>query len=138
MDGLPALLGIESGGSEQPRSLLRGLPLVVGPCSATSAGPPRAGRPAAAPVGPFKRYCDKMKFFDCSSAEEQARRYSDCDKATPSQVEFFSGCAGSSICDPACRTSITPASQPKEGGGGSSSTCTSACEKLISCSFIAI
>jgi hypothetical protein len=80
-----------------------------------------------------------MKFFQCNSADEQARCYGDCDAATPSQIELFTGCADNSICDPQCRTRIQPPEKAKQGGGGASaSTCTEACDKLVSCSLIPV
>jgi hypothetical protein len=85
-----------------------------------------------------------MKFFDCSSAEEQARCYADCDSATPQQIEVFTACAENSICDPECRTSIVPKESSSSGGGGgggggaSTSSCSTACTKLVECSFIPV
>lgn len=79
-----------------------------------------------------------MKFFQCNSAEEQARCYADCEKATPSQIEVFNACAQNSICDPSCRTNIQPAGGTAGGGGASSSSCTTACDKLVSCSAIKV
>lgn len=96
-----------------------------------------AGGATPAQTGNCKRGCDKMKFFDCSSAGEQAKCYADCDSATPQQIEVFTACAENSICDPECRTSIVPKEKASEGGGGASaSSCSAACDKLISCSFI--
>ncbi len=104
-----------------------------------STSPPSSGGASGAEVDRCKQSCDKMKFFDCSTAEEQARCYADCDKATPSQVQVFTGCATSSICDPACRTTIQPKDAPaSQGTGATASTCSSACDKLVSCSFIPV
>ncbi len=80
--------------------------------------------------------CDKMKFFQCSSAAELSRCYSDCDSAQPKAIDVFIACADNSICDPACRTNITPAptgssSGGSGGGGASASSCQTACTKLI-------
>lgn len=108
-------------------------------CTVTSSSPGLASSSGGASVEQVtqcKRSCDKMKFFDCNSADEQARCYGDCDKASASQVQVFVGCASNSICDPACRTNITPADQPKTGTGASGATCATACEKLVSCSFL--
>lgn len=111
-------------------------------CTVTSTGGPPGSGPGTAPpadVDRCKRSCDKMKFFACSSADEQARCYADCDTATASQIEVFTGCAESSICDPACRTKIQPAEQASQGGGGASAaTCTTACDKLVMCSLIPV
>src|SRR5437867_13062510 len=79
-------------------------------CSSTTVG--TLGGASPEQVSSCKRSCDKMKFFDCNSAEEQAACYSDCDKATPAQVEVFTGCADNSICDTACRTTIQPKAPP--------------------------
>ncbi|MBX3200965.1 MAG: hypothetical protein KF894_22690 [Labilithrix sp.] len=106
-------------------------------CTVTSSEP-GAGAPAAE-IGRCKSSCDKMKFFQCSSAAEQAACYADCDTASASQIEVFTGCAESSICDPACRTSIQPAERAQEGGGGASAaTCETACSKLVTCSLIPV
>jgi hypothetical protein len=115
-------------------------------CTETTAGPGGPGSASTADVSRCKGSCDKMKFFGCNSADEQARCYGDCDKATTSQIEIFTGCAGSSICDPACRTKITPADSSgggssggggtTGGGGATASSCSSACDKLVSCSLI--
>lgn len=114
--------------------------LVVACTVNTSSSSPSAGGATAADVDRCKSGCDKMKFFDCSSADEQARCYADCDKATPSQIQVFAGCAENSICDPSCRTTIQPkdSTQPQGGAGASASTCSTACDKLVSCSLIAI
>ena len=120
--------------------------LSVGGCSSTtSAGPGSSGTGSgsggatAVETDRCKHSCDKMKFFDCSSAEEQARCYGDCDKATSSQIEVFNGCAENSICDPQCRTTIQPKESAETGGGGASATtCTAACDKLVSCNKIPV
>lgn len=123
--------------------------LVIGGCSSTTSADPggssggstggAGGGASAADIDRCKAACDKMKFFQCSSAEEQARCYADCDKASTSQIEVFTGCAENSICDPACRTSIQPKETTKGGGGGASaSTCATACDKLVSCSLIPV
>ncbi len=83
--------------------------------------------------------CDKMKFFQCSSADQLAKCYSDCDSAPPKSIDVFIACAENSICDPACRTNITPppsssssgGSGTTGGGGVSASSCQSACTKII-------
>ncbi|MBX3261157.1 MAG: hypothetical protein KF782_15845 [Labilithrix sp.] len=111
--------------------------LVVGGCTVTSSEP-GSGAPAAE-TGRCKNACDKMKFFKCSSAAAQAACYADCDSASASQIEVFIGCAESSICDPACRTSIQPEERGQAGGGGASAaTCETACDKLVSCSLIPV
>ena len=118
--------------------------LLLAACSSTTntASPGSSSGATGAQVDRCKTSCDKMKFFDCSSAAEQARCYDDCGKATPSQIEVFTGCAENSICDPECRTTIQP--KPAEGqpaptgGGATASTCTSACAKLVECSFIKV
>lgn len=110
--------------------------LTVGGCTVTSSEP-GAGAPAAE-VGRCKNACDKMKFFKCSSAAEQAACYADCDSASASQIEIFTACAENSICDPACRTSIQPAERAEDGGGASAATCETACSKLVSCNFIPV
>src|SRR5689334_1069419 len=74
----------------------------------TSSSPPNGSGASSADVSRCKTSCDKMKFFECSSADEQARCYSDCDKASPAQIQVFTGCAENSICDPECRTTIQP------------------------------
>jgi hypothetical protein len=120
--------------------------LTIAGCTATATGGPGSsgtgtgtGGATAADTSRCKSSCDKMKFFDCSSAAEQARCYADCDTATTSQIEVFTGCAESSICDPECRTSIQPKDAPKTGGGGASAaTCATACDKLVSCSLIPV
>jgi hypothetical protein len=125
--------------------LLSILPIVVAlGCSVTTNaadgnGGQSTGGATSAQTGDCKRGCDKMKFFDCSSAEEQAKCYADCDSATPQQIEVFTACAENSICDPECRTSIVPKEKASAGGGGAStSSCSTACDKLISCSFIPV
>lgn len=115
--------------------------LALGACTVDNSISPGSGQSSgggasADEVDRCKKSCDKMKFFDCSSADEQARCYADCEKATASQVQVFTGCAESSICDPECRTTIQPKDAPKQGSGGSSSSCVTACEKLTSCSLI--
>ena len=124
--------------------------LVTAACSSTTSADPGAssgggggggggGGATASQVDACKKSCDKMKFFQCSSAEEQARCYADCEKASASQIEVFTGCADNSICDPACRTSIQPKeTQQSAGGGASASTCGTACDKLVSCSLIPV
>jgi hypothetical protein len=109
------------------------------PGSSGSSGNPASGGASAAQIGQCKESCDKMKFFGCNSAEEQARCYADCEAASASQIELFNGCAGNSICDPACRTSIEAKAPDGTGGGGATaSSCASACDKLVSCSFIPV
>jgi hypothetical protein len=119
--------------------------LTMGACSSTTAGDPGSssgastGGATAADTSRCKRSCDKMKFFECNSADEQARCYGDCNAATPSQIEIFTGCADSSICDPQCRTTIQPKETAQSGGGGASAaTCSSACDKLVTCSLIPV
>jgi hypothetical protein len=109
-------------------------------CTSTTDGgsTPGTGGASSQQVGQCKSGCDKMKFFDCSTAEELARCYGDCDKATPSQIEIFNACAQNSICDPSCRTNIEPAGSPTTGGGATPSSCTTACDKLVTCSAIKV
>ena len=87
--------------------------LVVAGCSVTTTAAPGeggggTGGASSAQTADCKKGCDKMKFFDCSSAEEQAKCYADCDSATPQQIEVFTACAENSICDHECRKSIVP------------------------------
>lgn len=113
--------------------------LVIGGCTVTEAGTRGIGGASAAQTSRCKESCDKMKFFTCSSASEQAACYADCDAATPAQVDIFTACAENSVCDPECRTSIQPAEKAKAGGGGASAaTCETACDKLVSCSLIPV
>lgn len=102
-------------------------------------GPSTAGA-TSVQVDSCKEGCNKMKFFGCNSAEEQATCYSQCGSATPAQIELFTACAQTSICDPACRTNITPKPAPgapaPTGSGGTPSSCSTACDKLATCSFI--
>lgn len=121
--------------------------LLVAACSSTNGADPGSsssgggadGGASSAEISRCKTSCDKMKFFDCNSADEQARCYADCDAATASQIQLFTGCAENSICDPACRTRIQPAANPSSGGGGATpSSCSTACDKLVQCSFIPV
>lgn len=119
-------------------------------CTTTTTAEPgngtSVGGATPAQTSSCKEGCDKMKFFDCSSAAEQAKCYADCDSATPQQIEVFTACAENSICDPECRTTIVPKESGGSGGGGTSSggggatpaSCSTACDKLISCSFIPV
>jgi hypothetical protein len=86
--------------------------------------------------------CDKMKFFECTSAAELSKCYSDCDSAPPKSIDVFIACAENSVCDPACRTNITPAPSTSSsgasgtaggsgGGGVSAASCQTACTKII-------
>ena len=120
--------------------------LAIAGCTVTEAGsapgnsgPSGSGGASPAQASQCKEACDKMKFFKCNSASEQAACYADCDSATPAQIDVFTGCAENSICDPECRTSIQPAEKAKAGGGGASAaTCETACDKLVSCSLIPV
>jgi len=107
----------------------------------TSGGASTTGA-TAQQVSGCKEGCDKMKFFGCNSAEEQAACYEQCGKAEPSQIELFTKCAQTSICDPACRTNITPKpapdAPPVKGTGATPSSCATACDKLVTCSFIKV
>lgn len=106
----------------------------------TGTSGPGSGGASTQQIDGCKESCNKMKFFGCNSAEEQAACYDECGKATPSQIELFTACASTSICDPACRTNITPkppAGAPAPTGGGATTTsCGTACDKLVSCSFV--
>jgi hypothetical protein len=128
-----------------------GAALAVACSSSTAADPASSGTngttsggvaASTEQVGACKESCNKMKFFGCNSAEEQAACYDQCGKATPDQIQLFNACAGTSICDPACRTTITPKPAPgapaPTGGGATPSSCTTACEKLVSCSFVKV
>ena len=115
-------------------------------CSVTATGVPNggagAGGASTVQVGRCHDGCDKMKFFMCSSADQLSACYSDCGSAAPSQIEVFTACAENSICDPACRTNIVPkpasGGTPATGTGGSASSCSTACDKGVSCSFIPV
>jgi len=131
-----------------------GLALALALCSAcsTTATVPGAGGSSSgtttnptAPSGKVdacKEGCDKMKFFGCNSAAELSACYDDCGKASENQIDVFISCAKNSICDPQCRTSVKPApapgAPPPTGGGATPSSCTTACDKLVSCSFIKV
>ncbi|GAC1544459.1 MAG: hypothetical protein NVS3B10_08620 [Polyangiales bacterium] len=112
-----------------------------GSSSGTSGGSSGIGA-TTQEIDSCKAGCDKMKFFACNSAEEQAACYAECNKATPDQIQLFTACANTSICDPACRTNITPkpaAGAPAPtGSGGTPSSCSTACDKLATCSFIKV
>lgn len=106
---------------------------------------PGGTKAPAAQVSSCKDSCDKMKFFQCSSAGEQARCYSDCDAAASSQIDLFVGCAQNSICDPDCRTSIQPApapgqpaAPPPQGSVASGDSCAAACDKAVQCNFLPV
>ncbi|CAN5924939.1 hypothetical protein BH11MYX4_BH11MYX4_55250 [soil metagenome] len=102
---------------------------------------PGSGGASSQQIDGCKESCNKMKFFGCNSAEQQAACYQDCGTATPSQIEVFTNCAGTSICDPACRTNITPkpaGGGPASGGGATASSCGTACDKLVACSFVKV
>jgi hypothetical protein len=104
-------------------------------------GAPGSGGASTQQIDACKESCNKMKFFGCNSAEQQAACFNECGSATPSQIELFTACAGTSICDPACRTNITPkptGGGPATGGGATPSSCGTACDKLISCSFVKV
>ncbi|MEO6418750.1 MAG: hypothetical protein ABIP39_05055 [Polyangiaceae bacterium] len=114
--------------------------LLLGACSSTITATNPNGV-SATDVNRCKSSCDKMKFFDCASADEQAKCYNDCDVATINQIQIFTGCADNSICDPACRTTIEPKPSgggTPTGGGASASSCGTACDKLVSCSLIPV
>ena len=127
-----------------------GAALLALACTVTSTTTPGSGPggggATAGQISGCKQSCDKMKFFGCSSAEGQAACYSDCDQATPSQIQVFTGCADNSVCDPACRTNITPKPSGSSGssggsgggGGATASSCGTACDKLVSCSLIRV
>ncbi len=109
--------------------------------TAAGTSPPSTGGASSAQVDQCKQSCDKMKFFACNSAEEQAACYADCGKATADQIQLFDACAENSVCDPACRTNIVP--KPAGGGavkgtGATPATCGTACSKLVSCSFVKV
>jgi hypothetical protein len=113
-----------------------------GGTSGGTSGGSSGGGASTQQIDTCKTGCDKMKFFGCNSAEEQAACYEQCGKATPDQIQLFTACADTSICDPACRTNITPkpaaGAPPATGGGGTPSSCTTACNKLAMCSFIKV
>jgi hypothetical protein len=113
---------------------------VVFACSTTTDGGSSSGSSGSSSqqIGSCKESCDKMKFFQCNTAEEQARCYGDCEKATSSQIELFNACAQNSVCDPSCRTNIQAAGGTTSGGGASSDSCTTACDKLVSCNLIKV
>lgn len=133
------------------RSVLAWLALcgtgVIVACTSTTEGtgdPATAGGASASQVSACKGSCDKMKFFGCNSAPEQALCYSECDGATGGQIEVFNACAGNSICDPECRTSIKPnpsgsgSGTASSGGGATATSCNTACGKLIECNLITL
>jgi len=121
---------------------------VVTACSSSteatpgSSGTTGTGGATGQQVDGCKEACNKMKFFGCNSAEQQAACYDECGKATPAQIELFTACADTSICDPACRTNITPkpapGAPPPKGTGATASSCATACGKLVECSFIRV
>ena len=119
-----------------------GFGLLTAGCTTTTNSTPGSsgtGGATAADTDRCKQSCDKMKFFGCSSADAQASCYADCGSATPAQIETFVGCAENSICDPECRTSVQPKEKAAAGGGGATAaTCTTACDKLVSCSLIPV
>jgi|GEM_PF-2634696 len=123
---------------------LGALAAVAAACSSSSTVGTTGGSGGASSdqVASCKQSCDKMKFFECNSAAEQARCYDDCNAATSDQIQLFTACANNSVCDPACRTNITPkpsSGQPAAGGtGASAATCTSACQKLVQCSYVRV
>lgn len=115
-------------------------------CSSTSADDDDdsngSANASAGEISRCKQGCDKMKFFDCSSAAELSGCYEDCDSADAKRIETFTACAENSICDPECRTSIKPPPAKGEpapkGEGASAESCESACGKLAECSFIKV
>jgi hypothetical protein len=122
------------------RSIAGALAVVCLACSGTPPTGESSGTTAQQKTD-CKSSCDKMKFFGCNSADEQARCYGDCDKASASQIDLFTACATNSICDPQCRTTIQPKADPNVpvvGTGATPSSCTTACDKLVQCSLIRV
>ena len=120
---------------------LLGIFVACSSSTTSGASPSSTGGATSAQIDQCHGSCDKMKFFACNSAEEQAACYQDCGKANPDQIQLFNACAESSICDPACRTNIVPKpadNKPVQGTGATASTCTTACKKLVTCSFIKV
>lgn len=91
-----------------------------------------------ADVDRCKRACEKMKFFQCSSAEELTACYGDCGSAGAAQIEVFTACAENSVCDPACRAKVKPDGKGSAGTGASPATCATACDKAIACSLLPV
>lgn len=114
----------------------------AGSSGSSGASSGATGGASAQQVDGCKEGCNKMKFFGCNSAEEMATCYEQCGKATPAQIELFTNCAQTSICDPSCRTNITPKptpdAPPPKGTGATPSSCATACDKLVSCSFVKV
>ncbi len=103
-------------------------------CSSTVEGTGTSGAPAGTSgtsqttgatteqISSCRASCDKMKRFDCLTAQEQSDCYAECSAATPTQIESFNGCANASLCDPACRTSIGGQTGGSSGSSGTSGT----------------
>jgi hypothetical protein len=113
-------------------------------CASSSNSVAPAGDAAGTPtpttspaqISACKEGCDKMKFFDCASAEDQAGCYADCNVATSDQIELFTACARNSTCDPSCRTTIQPKPKPPAppaDGGPTSDACQKGCNNLERC-----
>lgn len=81
-----------------------------------------------------KAGCDRMKFFECSDADEHASCYADCNAAAKDQIEVFIGCAEASACDPKCRGAV--AKPAAKAPGADPGLCGEACAKAASCGFI--
>ncbi|MDB4942548.1 MAG: hypothetical protein JWP97_2082 [Labilithrix sp.] len=110
-----------------------------GSSSGSSGASPSTGGASGPQVDACKEACNKMKFFGCNTADEQAACYSDCGTASAAAIEVFTNCAQTSVCDPACRTNITPKpsnGEAPKGTGASQSSCGTACQKLVDCSLI--
>lgn len=69
-------------------------------------------RPDESQLGRCREACNKLKFFDCNTATEQAACYQSCDAASSDQIDLFEACVDASTCDPACSTNIRPESPP--------------------------
>lgn len=87
-------------------------------CSSSGGAAP-GGAATAQQISFCKQSCDKLKFFMCNDAQQQADCYAGCQTASASAIDLFDGCVNNAQCDPSCSTHLTPTAPDGGGGGGS-------------------
>ena len=84
-------------------------------------------------IASCKEACNQLKFFECNDSAQHALCFEHCELAPGSEIERFTACVVTDICDPTCGTYIEPPEdkKPDPTTQPTASSCTELCNSFV-------